>query len=446
MEKIEKLSQTKVVKKLCAFCEKPLFAVALGAFLVVGYCLNVPVFSIGVFALIASFCFLFAEDSRPALTVILLAVFSLRGKDQGASYLTVFAIVVYVLAVPPLLFSLWYRLTKHRVPLKSKKGLLCIGLLCFANLFGGVFSEYYTLKAFGYGISFSAVAFFSYLIFACTLKKREDNFLYFARVAAVVVGVIIIQVVELYIREYEWGTPMDTAWKSAVVLGWGLSNLVAEMTVFLFPAIFYLIYKEKRGWLYWILIALALVAICLTMGRNALIWAAVCTLVGAGINCFGGVNKKASRIIVLTVASLCVVAFIGLLALGKLSALSQINVSDSGRLEIWKLHLQFFMQSPINGVGFQAYATVPEAFVTYAHNAPIQFISSTGIVGTAMYAIYRVYTLRLIFKKLTIERVFIGGCIVAGIMMSLLSPLFFLPYFVMYNCILQLFLERSYEE
>lgn len=447
LDAFSKIAQKKEMAAVCSFMDGSLFPIVLAAFVFLFYVLNVPLLSLLLCVVCLCFVFLFLEDTRPAIAILFLMTLSFRYKDNAEAYLSFSAIAAYAFLLPVVIFSIVYRLVLRRVEWKEKSGLLSMALLSVAFLTCGIFSKYYDLLNFGYGVAAAAVLFGCYAVFAFTMRSRADNLLYLARVCAVSACMIALEVLELYIRKYEWGTPLDTAWKNEVVLGWSISNLVAEVMVFFLPAIFYLIYKEKYGYLYWIAVAVVLIAVYFTFGRNALLWGGITTLIGTAINLFAGRNKRIHRRIILTIAVLGIGILLLLYFTGHLSTLMRffqdVKLDDRGRFKIWEVHLDFFGESPVFGVGFQAYCKMPGVRVRYAHNHLIQMLASTGVVGFVLYGVHRVQTVCLLLKKRTMERLFMSGCLAVGMAMSLLSPLFFLVYFLLYYSIILLFLEKS---
>ncbi len=448
MNRIASLSENKIMKKICAFLDGALFPVFLGGAVFLLYALNLPILGLAVCFLLASFIFLFSEDTRPAIAVAFLVILTGRYKDNLDAYLSKLAFAVYAVLGAIFVFAVVYRLVFRRVEWKKKSGLLGMAFFCAAILIGGAFSKYATLKNTGYVVAYSAVAFFVYAFFAFTLKKREDNLLYLARVCAVVIGVIALQVFELYLRLYVDGTELGIAWKNKIVLGWSISNMVAEMMVFLFPAVFYLISKEKYGYLYWALLFVSVLAIGLTLCRNAVLWGGLAIVAGVIANCFVGRHKLFHRCVAIAGITCFVGGLVLIFALGygdKLFSLVEriLSGSDHSRGFLLKKHWFFFLESPVNGVGFQAYSSLHYAMVTYAHNNLVQILASCGIVGMVLYLMHRIQTVCLVVKKPTAPRLFMGGCILVMLGISMLSPTFFLPYFMIYYSIILVSIEKE---
>ncbi len=441
----------KGIKSVCAFFESAWFTIAFGAVVFLFYALNLPLVTVGVFAVCGFFICIYCEDTRPGLTLVLLIMFSFRYKDNLEAYTSPAALVLYIVAAPCLLIAIGYRLGKSRVTLQGKFGFLGVSLFCVAILMGGVFTEYYTTQNFIYALAISLGLFGCYAFFAFTLKSREDNLLYLARVLAVGICVIFLELFEFYLREYEWGTPLDSAWKGHIALGWSISNMVAEMIVFALPAAFYLIYKEKYGYLYWGVVGIGLIAVYFTFARGAMLGAVICTIVGVVVNCLIGKNRKINCILMLCAmgAGLCFAVLLyykGYLD-GLMRFFLDIGLSDRGRFAVWGKHLAFFSRHPVFGVGFEAYRNSYYAMegVSRAHNNLVQMISSTGIVGLALYLIHRAQTVYMIAKKPTADRLFMGGCIGILLLMSMLSSTFFHIYAIIHYSVILLVLEKSGE-
>ncbi len=447
MDRIAQLAEKKAIGKIRAFVESAWFILAFGAVMALFYVLNLPLVTLGLVAISGIFVFLFCEDTRPSVCIAFLTLISLRYKDNAKAYISAGAIVLYAILIPLVIGAAVYRLVKHRVPFKSKYGLLGITLFSVAFLLGGMFSKYNDLYNFFYAVGMVACLMGSYLFFAYTVKDKEDNFIYIAKIFAVAICLIALELVELYARKYTWGTPLDALWKGKITLGWSISNMVAEMIVFGLPAVFYLIYKEDRGYLYWIVVAVGVLAVYFTFGRNALLWGGIVCVVGSLMNCFVGKNKKIHRIVLLGVVGAALCIFIVFCATGYIQKIARffldVRFSDRERFLVWERHFGLFLEYPIFGSGFSAYHNYLGYWQHLAHNIWLQMLASTGIVGFSLFMFHHVWSFTLIGKKPSWDRVFIYSCIIVGIGMSLLSPLFFGPYFLIPYAVLILLLEKS---
>ena len=447
MKILEKAKSNETVCKIAAFLDGTYYPLALAGVLLAFYMLSLPIVGLAVGLACLGFICLFCEDTRPALATVLLAAFGMQYKYGAAAYYSGGAIVVYVLFGLPALFALVYRFVafervREKRPLTV--GFLAFGFALFAS---GWFSEYYSLLSFLYGLMQAGSFLFVYLYFSRTMKHREDNFLYLARLFAVAIGLISVEIGFLYATKYTAGTPLDWRWKDEVILGWGISNMVGEMLATLLPALFYLIYKEKRGYLYYILVFVCLVAIYFTFGRGALGCAAIVTAAGVTVNCFVGKNRLINLILVgAGVAGVAAVA-VFLLVTGRMSGLltffTSVGLDDRGRVEMWANHVWLFTESPIFGSGFMAYRQLDLGPQLNAHNTLLQMLSSAGLIGLGCYLYHRVQTIALFVKKPKLDRLFMGACILTGLVASLIGPLVFRFYFAFYYSAILLVVEKS---
>lgn len=446
---LEKIRNNKTIATVCAFLDGPFFPVVLGATALLFYILALPIVGLVAFGLVFAFVFFFCDDTRPALAVALLAFLTLRYKYDVGAYLSTSAIVCYCVFGPVVLASIVVRFIAYERPKHKHRLLLGLVLMCIALFFGGAFSDYYRIHNIYNALALTGGFCGVYVLFSYTLKHREDNLLYIARICTVALCVIALQMLDFYIREYKMGTPLDGVWKGKIMLGWGISNLIGEMSAMLFPAVFYLIYKENRGYLYYLAVVVGYVAVYFTLGRNALLCSSFVVLIGIVVNCFVGKNRKANACIALTILVVGLMVVLSLKEAGKLKFLltffSETKLDDRGRFKIWKEYIELFKEEPLLGVGFTAHRILYPGQPLNAHNTLIQMLSSTGIVGLALYLIHRFQTVVLFVKKPSFDRLFVGSCLITGVIASLLDPLFFRTYFTIYYVALLLVIEKSSE-
>lgn len=446
---LEKIRNNKMVAAICTYIDSPIFPAVLGVAALLFYILALPMVGLVAFGLVFAFVFFFSNDTRPALAVALLAFLTLRYKYDVGAYLSTPAIVCYCVFGPVVLASIVVRFIAYERPKHNHGVLLGLVLTCTALFFGGAFSDYYRIHNVYNALALTGGFCGVYVLFSYTLKHREDNLVYIARICTVALCVIAVQVLDFYIREYKMGTPLDGDWKSQIVLGWGISNLVGEMSAMLFPAVFYLIYKENRGYLYYLAVVVGYVAVYFTLGRNALICSSVVVVVGIVVNCFVGKNRKANACIAVAILVVGLIVVLSLKEAGKFKLLlaffANKKLDDNGRFKIWKEYIELFKENPVLGVGFAAHRIVYPGQPLNAHNTLLQMLSSTGIVGLALYLFHRFQTVVLFVKKPSFDRLFVGSCLITGVIASLLDPLFFRTYFTIYYAALLLVIEKSSE-
>ncbi len=443
----DKFFNNKAVATIRAFTESSVYPIVVGTVAFLCYVFSLPLLAVAFFALALAFTYAFSEDTRAALAPALLVFLTLQYKRDEAAYLTPFAIVIYVIfgiiAVSAVVFHFIY----YKLDMTPKKLLLGLILMCVTFFTGGVFSGYYRVYNLLNGFAMAGMFCGAYILFAFTMRHRKDNFLYIARLCAVAVVVISLEVFEFYIREYKGGA-LTAYWKGLIILGWGISNLVGEMIATLLPAVFYLIYREKRGYLYYIVVLIAGVALFLTLGRNALLFGGIVVFLGCVFNAVKGKNSKINLMIALSMLGVLCLVLLIMLITGKTTALFAFfrtaKWSDRGRFDCWRKFAKLFAEDPLFGAGIMKYRILyPNSYEMNTHNTLLQMLSNSGLIGLALYGFHRFQTILMVLKKPNRDIIFVGSCVIVGLVMSLLSPLFFRMYFAIFYSIFLVVIEKA---
>lgn len=438
----EKIYQNRICAFLRALTEHDAYPAVIGAFALCCYLLGLPLLAISVFATLFTFTFFCSKDTRPAMTLVLLVFLTLCYKQKVDAYKTVAAFVIYGVFGALVLASIVFHLIVYPTPKQNHRLLIGFALFSVGMLIGGVFSDHYRAFNFVNALSVSAVLFGGYLLFSFTMFDRKDNLLYVARIAAVAVCVIAVELLQFYVREYHFGTTLNGTWKSQIILGWGISNFVGEMIAMLLPAVFYLIYKEKYGYFYYLVAIVGLVAIYFTLSRNAMLFGGLSFVVGMTAS---AVLKRHWLNWILLGGIVLAGGVAVWLIYHYENVFTMLGLKDNGRFALWRRYIDLFKESPIFGVGVVAYRNLYPGANLNAHNTLLHMLSGSGIIGLALYLAHRLQTVLLFLKKPNLDRLFVGSCVVVGVGMSLLSPLFFRLYFLVYYSVFLMLLEKSVE-
>jgi O-antigen ligase len=127
-----------------------------------------------------------------------------------------------------------------------------------------------------------------------------------------------------------------------------------------------------------------------------------------------------------------VIAFYGRIT-SLMSSLINMGFADNGRFFLWDLAIDYFKDAPVFGIGFfsfddGSYYNVANFLPYMAHNTLMILLSSMGIVGTVAYAIYRISTLKMFFKKFTLEKLLLFAVVAYFILSSLVDNFVFYFY------------------
>lgn len=430
------------IKKVCDFQKTDTYV----------YCVAALVFLSNVFSLDAIvfvpllilLCItnLFSDDLKRALPVVMTIAFGVSpgnspAKGDVSYYLSAPVLIVLITMVAAVIATAVYRVVKDKLykNVNWKRGI-GVGVVAYAAslALNGVFGGYYDLYTLLLGLLFAAMLVPFYFFFACALKPEDDNIGYICKVCVAACCLIVAELLVFYLTNYEFGELLDDGWKGKIHLGWGISNNIGIMISYMIPAFFYFVYKNQKGWLYYLFAALAFIAVYFTLSRDAMLFGAVAFGACSLACCLRGANKKFAIIATSVLGSaaviLIVLVFCGVFPDNMFSFILHAKFSDRGRFDIWRNSLYLFYENPVFGAGFTAYSQKYNSsfFLAFSHNTVVQIISSCGLLGFTCFLFHRLQTLKLMFYKLNSKRFFIVAQLICFILMGLFDIMFFAPY------------------
>ncbi len=235
--------------------------------------------------------------------------------------------------------------------------------------------------------------------------------------------------------------------KESIVTGWGIWNTMGCYLSMLLPIHFYLAtFVKKYGFIFYITGLISYLSIVLSLSRSSLLAGTFVIGISIIISCFKGENKVINRIIS---GVLCAIGILGIILLwDKISNILGDYISrgldDNGRFEIYKFGIKKFLNNPIFGGGFyNAYYNVTNGLPFGYHNTLIQMMASCGIVGLLGYSFHRYQTIKLFIKKRSFENAFLGLCVCALLITSLLDVHMISLYPAIYYSIILIAIEKS---
>lgn len=451
---LEKIKRNKIISGINAFQDGVYYPLVLGAVVVLAHILHLDIAGFALLAVCVSFTNIFADDIRPAIPAMFLMQFAVSPRDnvtEIAAYfsnpavIAVLALVAAMIVVTALLRLFFYR--QARGLLKKRRLLYGLLLWSAALLLSGLFSKYYAADSMLLSLSLILTQLGFYMFFSASLKHRDDNLEYAAKVCVTVAAVILIELVYLYATKYTYGRPLDSDWKGLIVIGWGISNTIGELLVFMLMPCFYLVYSKRCGWIYYIFATAIMAGVYFTLSRNALLIGCAAYLAGTVFCLIKGKNRRA------LIIAACVLLFFLLgfgifgLVTGKLDYIfaffKSVLFDDRGRFALWGNMLKMFAEYPVFGTGFSAYGTIGGASMKMAHNTLVQVLSSCGAVGLGMYIFHRFETVKLFVTRPSVPRLFFGAAVAVYLAMALLDPIFFYANFALYYTLFLVLSEKD---
>lgn len=192
----------------------------------------------------------------------------------------------------------------------------------------------------------------------------------------------------------------------------GLVNDPNIFVVFATPLFFYSLFKINKSFFYFIALTLTALCILLSLSRGGILAitliAFMCFLLRLTMSIAKGrLNKKTIFwFFILSVTTIIVFYFLNVSS--SISSIIEKRVSTissgSGRIEIWKNLLSLWSESPIFGIGwynFLHYNIELFGRENYAHNAYLEVLVETGVIG---FAIYLSFILAVLYKTIVLTR------------------------------------------
>lgn len=455
---LESIRKNKIIAAVAAFMDRKYFPFIMGAIIAILHIAGLNEVGFVFVGVVLCFINLFSSDTRPAVPVVFTAVLvvSTRSDKMQASveYFTRPSVIaVLVVAMSLIIVSALLRLYYDKSVLGCfKVRRLSYGFAAFsaALLLGGLGSKFFAVDSWELAVTMILTGLILYMYFSGTLKRRDDDLEYLAYCCMTAAAVIIVELAALYIRVYEPGMPLDSYFKSKLVIGWGISNPIGELLAFMLAPVFLLVYKKNHGWLYYIFAIAIMGAIFFSLSRNALLFGSSVFVAMTAV-CI--VKSRKNRLGVSISAGVVLVAFIVAAAIGHdgevennlFAFIERMGMNDNGRFRLWKQYFGFFREYPVFGAGFAACGTLGSATMRLAHDTIFQLLGSCGVVGLAAHVYHRYQTVTLFVKKPNIYRTIFGVALLAYIGMGLLDPIYFFANFTIYYTVILVFAEKDLE-
>ena len=443
------INTNSIAKKINTFCNSYLFMFIIGFLVVISNVFAIELFCFPIISLLGVVTLLFSKDGKPLISIILLFLMSVSYKN-GLSYNPNFDIpnifdkswvIVYsaiLIGIVPLT-AIFNFVVFRQYKLAFKKSLMFLpGLIALgvAYILGGIGPKY-THNNLLFSLSnilmiIGLVLYFSDLAF---LNKKEDTMKYISMFMVVTLLVISLQVIGIYfINDVIVNGTID---KVQIVTGWGIHNNFAGYICLSLPFIFYLMVKEEKSWIYFLLIIFAGLTTILTMSRNGLLIFAIEIIIG--LIAYIKIKKIKRKTILISALSLLGVFVLGFAIfhtqiIELFNHFIKLGFSLNGRDELYKIAWDSFLANPIFGSGWFVFeTTTPDYYISpnpfspsfKAHNIILQILSATGIVGLIGFIYYN-YDLHIkVFKKNSFEKTILYFAILILMISSIFDNFFF---------------------
>ena len=303
-------------------------------------------------------------------------------------------------------------------------------LLFAAYMLGGAFSKYYGKATVLFGFLNALLISFFYFAFRYGVKWEERQKEYLFRVLSVLGAVILAECLSMYFRE---GVVVNgVSNRGMLYMGWGSYNTVGCAMGMCAIAPLYFSVTKKHGWVFTALSVAYMLGLFLTQSRGSILFGTI-AYVAALVYMIIKSPKKERIFSLIVIGVVVVAAAISMIFFAdKLKTFFETLISagtgDSGRKKLFKEAWNYFLSSPLFGVGWggEWWADGVNLFKFFmAHNNALQLLGSLGIFGTLAYLFHRVQTGVLVFKRPSVEKSIGAFVILALLLMGMMDVHFF---------------------
>lgn len=356
---------------------------------------------------------------------------------NGGEHILLLAAIIIIFLLLRLSFD------KHNgfVSIPKKKFTLLSGILILgiAYMISGIGSDGYlqlAQKNIFFGFLQFAALIVPYFVFSFAVDWKNAPADYLSHIGVGVGFLLLAELVKAYLTQ-EDVILSGIIQRHLLYTGWGMYNNIGGMLAMMLPFPFFFSCKYKFSWPGMIIGTLFMIGIVFTSSRGSILVGAIIYLICIILVLILSKDKigTVSGLVVI-IGCLAALIFIYHTDLVKLlDFLVNHFLKQTGREEIYPHGIRQFLKNPIFGVTFYPTDYIPwdfsdvESFSSFFpprwHNTIIQLLASCGIVGLAAYSFHRIQTICLLFRKPSIEKIFIGLSILALLLTSLLDCHFF---------------------
>ena len=449
-EAFPQLNTSRLVTELRAFLRSGWFAAVAVLFMACSELFGLEILVMYCYLAFGAAIVLFSEDMLPVVPLVCCGYMLFSAKNNpgkfpdslfgtpAGQFALFFAVAVAAVLLVGRLVSMLIRVREKRGIPKFAAGYLMLGA---AYLLSGAGSPYYDGRTMLMGfVQIAALSGF-YFFFYYTIRWENVPKSYLPMVISIVGAGLLAEVGGMYFNEGVV-TADGGIDRAMLYTGWGIYNNVGCMMAMCMPAPVYFAVRNKNGWRYTLLYTLYYCGVLLTQSRGAILFGSVVYLacVVVTLVCSGG-RERLWHILVYAGSLLVAVGALLIFHKNILDLFESLIVSgfnDSARFATWKACWERFTEYPVFGVGF--YKT-PGTMMTESgmytefvegtpdgvflalrsHNTLFQLLATGGTFAVIGYALHRIQTLVLCFRRPSVEKAVAAMCVASLLLTSLLD-------------------------
>lgn len=353
---------------------------------------------------------------------------------------------LYLLAIGVRLF-----MTVKQGKFKLTPTFYGLAVLGFVFILNGLFSENYSPTNLIYGV-IMALCFLG--VFALMKDNVTCNDKTFTDVAFAFMALSVALILELFIKyvttpDIFVGDEID---REKLGFGWGMYNNMGMLMLLSLPSVMFIAGKHKYGYLFYGYALLHVVAIIMTMSRQAIFGVAIIFPVCLVMLLWKGKHRLINSII--SGGALAVLIILIIIFRDKLGTIFELLTKDiesgNGRMGLWKDAIKNFKSAPLFGTGFfvdlandpgfAGLSLIPDMY----HNTIMQLLASCGLTGLLAYAVHRAQTVVSLIKNPSLPRIYIAVTVLSLLIVNLLdNHLFYILPTIVYSCLISILIKSE---
>ena len=437
-EAFPQLQKSALIKRLNEFFRSEYYMALVVGIMTIAELFGLELFAYYCYTLLAVVITLFAEDTLGHVPLACCFMFTFSARNSARNNeVTIFddqSAFLQIVVLGSICFIAGFaRLMKSAVCGKSYRfPALTAGfaVLGFSYLFGGMFSPYFGIPTFMFGLLQVLFICVLYFYFRNTVKWEKTPREYLITLLFILGVGIACQSISMYFNEgvfTECGVN-----RGYLYVGWGSYNLVGVVMAICMPAPFYFAVTRRNGWAYSIVGTVYWLFLLIIQSRGAIVAGtvvyAICALYTL-IKAKGRARLEHAIVFVCMIVALIVSIFLFRKPLSKLFAsLLEIGKDSTGRFPLYRDAWNNFCKYPFFGVGWGGGDSETLPWIEapfwlsrpfYAHNTFFQLISTGGLMMLLAYGFHRAQTIALIMRNPTKSNLFLGFSLLALLLTSM---------------------------
>lgn len=436
-EKLKKFNNSKAVGIIRQALSSKFFPFITALIVVACYYLSWDMVTIWYIGLCGMAILLLLDDITPIISLFLFMNIMISWKNSPSPVAgnSQYYFHPAVLAQIGIIIAVYVLIAIFKVVLSVKKGNFRLtptfwGLCAFAftMIVSGAFARGYTAMNLVYGLF---MAFFFLFVFVLGSTNIKVNGQTFEKIAWGFIALSVCLIIELIVAYATYdGLIVDgRIIRGKLMFGWGVYNTMGMLFTISLPSAAYLAIKYNHGWVFTAYLAIIMLFTYLTFSRQAMLCGTIVFFLCVVAIFLKGKNDVAHGAVLLiwfVVVAILSKVFSGVIN-ATLTNISENFFGGSGRIDLWKLGLEYFVKNPVFGVGFFAPvegdpgSTGLEIIPRMYHNTLIQVLATGGAVALIAYLVHRAQTVISYFKNPTFDRTYVAFTIGALLVLSLLD-------------------------